>query len=104
MLNRLLEPAPHGPLINTAILALIVSLAADATPGVYDQHLAKMAEFLYANRDGSTHKVAVHKAWAAIKRPSVIKVGPEVLQQSFITDNYKSDRFTDGWNRLQAAI
>ena len=56
--------------LHTIILALIVALESQQFPGVYDQHIARMRDFIEANSDVLYDPISVYKAMAAIVRPS----------------------------------
>ena len=52
---------------HTLVLALIVTQEAVKFPGVYDQHIARMAAFVEANKDVLGDKITLHKVLKVFK-------------------------------------
>lgn len=69
--------------MQTILLALIVALDSQQFPGVYDQHIERMKVFIKANADVLNDAISVHKALAAIARPSECKLDRNTLVAAF---------------------
>ena len=69
--------------MQTILLALIVAVESQQFPGVYDQHIERMKAFIKANAVVLNDAISVHKAVAAIARPSECKLDRNTLVASF---------------------
>jgi len=83
--------------LNTTILMLVVAAAAKEMPGVYEQHLDRMANFLAANKEAvNGQSVAVRKAILAARKPERLKGKQADYEALFASD--------DPWPTIRASI
>lgn len=75
-----------GRVKDTIVLALIVAVASQQFPGVYDQHIERMKAFIKANAEAVSDAISVHKALSVVVRPSVCRLDQWTLAGYFAKD------------------